>query len=235
MSSPSSESSSALADSGRRELRRWQRRLLPFMTGSLVLLALVFFALSLYDVYEMRAFLGAETAQTSRAGVQALLKEARIGPASSAGVEVVNQSLLLLEADAMDKRYRQASALLMSRIWTRQLAFMTGMVLGFIGAVFILGKLSEAPSDVNLGDGNWKVAISSSSPGLILAFFGTVLIGTSLVVQPRIEVQDRPIYFMTMGIVRNAKAGAVPAETPANLDRGAIDPGLEEPVETKGK
>lgn len=133
----------------------------------------------------------------------------------------------------MDKRYRQASALLMSRIWTRQLAFMTGMVLAFIGAVFILGKLSEARTDVSLGDDHWKTAISSSSPGLILAFFGTVLLGTALIVQPKIEVQDRPVYFMTMGLVRNTKPARPAAGNSAQPDTGAIDPGLANPVETQ--
>jgi hypothetical protein len=232
MSSPAAAPTPSQSET--RELARWQRRLLPFMSRSLVVLALIFFGLSVYDVYEMRSFVRQDTTQSARSRVEELLHANKAGLPASGGVDLVQQSLLLLEADSMDKRYRQASALLMSRIWTRQLAFMTGMVLAFIGAVFILGKLSEARTDANFGNDHWKAAISSSSPGLILAFFGTVLIGTALIVQPKIEVQDRPVYFMTMGVVRQAKAGTA-AETPSIPDPGAIDPGLAEPPQTKKK
>jgi len=232
MSSPAPVLRPTHTPSETRQLAKWQTRLLPFMTHSLVLLALIFFGLSIYDVYEMRSFVRSDNTQSNRSRVDELLRANKAGTPST-GVDLVQQSLLVLEADSMDKRYRQASALLMSRIWTRQLAFMTGMVLAFIGAVFILGKLSESRTDVNLGNESWKTSISSSSPGLILAFFGTVLIGTALIVQPKIEVQDRPVYFMTMGVVRNAKAGTPPAENPELPDPGAIDPGLAEPAATK--
>ena len=82
---------------------------------------------------------------------------------------------------------RRATALLMSRIWTRQLAFITGVVLAFIGAVFIIGKSSENKTDANLGGPHWQAGISSTSPGLILGFFGTVLMAVALVVQPQVR------------------------------------------------
>jgi hypothetical protein len=231
MSSPAAAPTPSQSET--RELARWQRRLLPFMSRSLVVLALIFFGLSVYDVYEMRSFVRQDTTQSARSRVEELLRANKAGLPASGGVDLVQQSLLLLEADSMDKRYRQASALLMSRIWTRQLAFMTGMVLTFIGAVFILGKLSEARTDANFGNDHWKAAISSSSPGLILAFFGTVLIGTALIVQPKIEVQDRPVYFMTMGVVRQGSATVT--GNPPIPDPGAIDPGLTESPQTKKK
>jgi uncharacterized membrane protein len=206
---------SAPADAEHRELARWQRKLLPFMSRFLVVMAIGFFAISLVDVYEMRNFVKNESTQAIRTKIEELLRVQ--GNRPGADVDVAQQALLLLEADALDKRYRQASALLMSRIWTRQLAFITGMVLAFIGSVFIIGKLTESKADVTVGASEWKAGITSTSPGLILAFFGTLLMGIALVVQPRIEVQDRPVYFMTMGIVKNVGAANVPktnAETP---------------------
>jgi hypothetical protein len=184
----------------RRDLLRWQRKLLPFMSGFLVVLAVGFFAMSLVSAYETRSFVKSESTQTARAEIEQLLHIATVSPTTTA--DEVQRGLLLLEADALDKRYKQASALLVSRIWTRQLAFITGMVLAFIGSVFIIGKLSESPANVTLGGLDWKAGISSTSPGLILAFLGTVLMGIALVVQPSIEVQDRPVYFVTMGIVK---------------------------------
>src|SRR5215471_3551722 len=108
--------------------------------------------------------------------------------------QATQDSLLLLESDALDKRYHQASALLMSRIWTKHPSFLTGMVLALLGATFILGKLSEGTSNISGGGAGWKADISSASPGIILAFFGTVLLSISLVVQPPIEVEDKPVY-----------------------------------------
>ncbi len=198
------------------------------MMRSLIILSSVFFALSIYDVYQMRAFVTQGADHSARTRIEQLLgiTQNAAQPVSSRS-ELLQGSLLLLEAEGMDKRHRQASALLLSRIWTRQLAFMTGMVLAFIGAVFILGKLSEARTDVNFGAEHWKGAISSSSPGLILAFFGTVLIAISLIVQPRIDVEDRPVYFTTMGLLPNPSAAAPKPERVAT-DPGAIDPGLGE-------
>jgi hypothetical protein len=204
------------------ERSRWQRKLLPYMTRFLVAMAAIFFALSMLDVHEMRSFVKREAGDGARAQIEQLIRGADAAMFPSA---LVQKSLLILEADAMERRYRQANALLLSRIWTRQLSFMTGMVLAFIGAVFILGRLSEARTDVNVGNESWKAAVSSSSPGLILAFLGTLLIGTSLVVQPAIQVQDRPVYLMTMGVVDGVSS---PPRRPS-LDPGAVDPGLLEP------
>jgi len=215
-----------------RDLARWQRKLLPYMARFLVVLAFAFFGLSIYDMYEMRTFVKSETSERISSRVEELVRPTSSNQtAGNTSADIVQRSLLLLEADAMDKRYRQASALLMSRIWTRQLSFLTGMVLAFIGSIFILGKLSEAKTDISAGTDRWKGAISSTSPGLILASFGTVLIAISLIVQPKVEVQDRPIYFLTMGIVKNPDAPTTPNNP--QIDKGPIDPGLLEPAKTK--
>jgi tellurite resistance protein TehA-like permease len=209
-------------------LWQWQRKLLPLMTRFLVVLAVTFFILSLVDVYEMRNFVRDEANQSVRAQVTALLQQSKKDPQSTSGtLTVIPQALLLLESEAMDKRYRQASALLLSRIWTRQLSFMTGMVLAFIGAVFILGKLSESKTDAGLTVADLKSSISSSSPGLILAFFGTTLIALSIVVQPKIEVQDRPVYIASEALVQpGGSVSGNPPTSPAP-DAGALNPGLK--------
>jgi len=202
------------------DVLKWQRKLLPFMSRFLVSLAIGFFLLTLYNGYEMRSFIKGSGSSTLRERIEATL------PPRPTGAAVVEQSLLMLEAEAMERRYQQASALLLSRIWTRQLTFMTGMVLAFMGAVFILGKLSETRSDANLGTEQVKAAISSSSPGLIMVFFGTVLIALTILVQPNIEVQDRPIYF---GMVSATSGARKEADVPADVDAGPLDPGILPP------
>ena len=175
-----------------RELLRWQRRLLPFMTGFVVAMAGAFFIFSGLHLYQVTRFIETEHGQNIRGLVESEIAKPTADQLTS---DVVTQhTLLLLEADTLDKRYHQASALLMSRIWSRQLAFITGMVMAFLGAVFILGKLSESASQISGGTADWKVAITSASPGIILSALGTVLLVSSLYVRANLDVNDGPAY-----------------------------------------
>jgi len=209
----------------------WQRRLLPFTMSFLVLIAVGFFALSLFDVIRTQAFVREQAAKDVRPTVESLLRVPQSAVVESRASDTMWQSLLVMEADAIDKRYRQASALLMSRIWTRQLAFITGMVLALIGCVFILSKLREERADVNLGAQDWKAGMSSTSPGLVLSFLGTILVGIALVVQPKIDVKDHPVYFAQVMLVRKQAADATRAAPPhSSTDSKPIDPFTLEPV-----
>jgi hypothetical protein len=205
-STPRAESKDAL---------RWQRKLLPFMIGFMVALAVAFFAMSIYDVLQVKDAVFMEHGENIRAIMQSRVA-ARPGESRTAA-ESTQEALLLLESDALDKRYHQASALLMSRIWTKHLSFLTGMVLALLGATFILGKLSESTSTISGSGAGWKADISSASPGIILAFFGTVLLSISLVVQPQITVDDKPVYVSGIGVISTTPEATRPstAETAA--------------------
>jgi len=178
-----------------------------------VSMAVAFFCFSGLHLYQVTTFIETEHGQNIRA-----LIESEIGNPTAekrTSEEVTQRSLLLLEADNLDKRYHQASTLLMSRIWSRQLAFITGMVLAFVGAVFILGKLSESASQISGGTSDWKVAISSASPGIILSFFGTVLLVSSLFVRASLDVADGPVY---VNMLRNPSSNSsVAGTTPAKV------------------
>jgi hypothetical protein len=174
------------------ELVRWQRKLLPVMTGFIISLASIFFCFSAIHLYQVTKFIQTEHGLDIRAQIESEI--ARPPGVSASGEEVLQNSLLLLEADTLDKRYHEASALLLSRIWSRQLAFITGMVMAFLGAVFILGKMSESTSNISGEGGQWKVAITSASPGIILSFFGTTLLITSLLIRTTLDVSDGPAY-----------------------------------------
>ena len=52
-----------------RELSKWQRKLLPYMTRFLIVLAVGFFAISIYDVYEMKSFVKTETSERTLAAL----------------------------------------------------------------------------------------------------------------------------------------------------------------------
>jgi hypothetical protein len=201
---------SAAVRTSTRDLLRWQRRLLPFMTGFIVAMAVLFFCFSGLHLYQVSGFIETEHGQNIRTLIESEISKPTGDKLTSA--EVLQHSLLLLEADALDKRYHQASALLLSRIWSRQLAFITGMVLAFVGSIFILGKLSENTSNISGGYAEWKVAISSASPGIILSLFGTVLLVTSLFVRASLDVADGPAY---LNVLHRPAASASPAAVPA--------------------
>src|SRR4051812_22996176 len=154
---PKQDEASAHASRADRELVRWQRRLLPFMIGFVVVMAATFFIFSGLHLHQVTSFIEVEHGQNIRALIESEISKPTAEKLNSD--EVTQHALLLLEADTLDKRYHQASALLMSRIWSRQLAFMTGMVMAFLGSVFILGKLSESASQISGGDDRWKIAI----------------------------------------------------------------------------
>ena len=107
--------------------------------------------------------------------------------------------LVQLEAYTVAHRYHQANSALIVRAWIKYLGFLTGMILAIVGAVFILGKLSEAPSNLAAEASGWKVSIASASPGLILAVLGTALIIATLLVNPPTGVTDLPTYIDVRG------------------------------------
>ena len=181
------------------------------MTGFIVVMAALFFIFSGLHLYQVSNFIETEHGQNIRDLVQAEIAKPTASQLTSD--DITQHALLLLEADTLDKRYHEASALLMSRIWSRQLAFITGMVMSFLGAVFILGKLSESTSQISGGAGDWKVAITSASPGIILSVLGTVLLISSLYVRASLDVNDGPAYVNALR--RSPATASAISSTPA--------------------
>lgn len=211
---PNAEEARTQPKAADRDLLRWQLRLLPFMSGFVVAMAVLFFIFSGLHLYQVSNFIETEHGQNIRDLVQTEIAKPTANALTSD--DVTQHALLLLEADTLDKRYHEASALLMSRIWSRQLAFITGMVMAFLGAVFILGKLSESASQISGGAGDWKVAITSASPGIILSVLGTVLLISSLYVRASLDVNDGPAYVNTLR--RPAATAPATVTTPATGD-----------------
>jgi hypothetical protein len=213
------EKSKAAVPDAQRELARWQSRLLPFMTRFIVVMAAAFFIFSGVHIYQVTRFIQTEDGPDIRKMIQDEIAKPTSQPLTAA--ELTEHSLLLLEADALDRRYHQAGGLLMSRIWSRQLTFITGMVMSFVGAVFILGKLSESTTEASGGAGEWKVAITSASPGIILSFFGTVLLVASLFVKATLDVNDGPAYINALHF--SSQTATPAAGMPAKQDAPPLD------------
>lgn len=106
------------------------------------------------------------------------------------------KTLVLLEQDAMSMRHQHINASLLMRTWTRYTGFLVGMVLALAGAFFILGRLREETSQLSGESGGLKFALVTSSPGVILAVLGSILMVAALFIKIDWEVQDRPVYLL---------------------------------------
>jgi hypothetical protein len=170
------------------------------LAAAVVAAALIFslFAISRYDslIAEVR----------SDRTVQALaIKSAeQLAPAE--------RTAALLELEITARRYEQARAAMLSKLWTRSMGFVTGMLIALLGAAFVLGELRIDPAEVSGGTESVKLAISSSSPGLILCALGIALIALSLSIEYRVDAKDVPVYY---------RPGAGLAEAPEDFNSTA--------------
>lgn len=217
---PSAKPQSMAHKEGRRAAvsssdRTWQRRLLPLMVGLLVTLTAFFIVASFVQLYYLQTRI--EKAPPldlgpAMASLDEIAKDMQSGkiPDQSAFNSRIEQArwqtLSILEANVLQRRYHHAGVLLISRIWTRYLGFVTGTILAMVGAAFILGKLQEASSNLGAEGGLWKVSLTTASPGLVLAALGTALMLATLATSMDLYVNDGPVY------LRDASSAA--AETP---------------------
>lgn len=151
----------------------WQRRLVPLMVGMVVFSAIFFAAVSFREFERVHA-----TLAPPQNAVAAVLEDyGRLAPDTFEQRLAIldKRAALVTEQDAIARRYQQAHAIILARLWTRFTAFITGTLMALIGAAFVLGKLREDPSTVSGEGAGYRVSLASSSPGILLAAMGTVL------------------------------------------------------------
>lgn len=198
-----------------RELARWQRKLLPFAIAAISLMALFFFATSLLQIDR----LGKAISYKPSAEVERSLAAYERRPDAAAPDLAYMQwkTRVLLERDALSHRYAQVNATLMLRAWTRHLGFLTGMILAMVGSVFILAKLREGETTLSGEGAGAKAALATSSPGIVLAVLGTVLMVVTLTANFEFSTTDVPVY---IGRESGGGGAAMPA-APDLTDEGA--------------
>jgi len=189
----------------------WQQRLLPLMCAALALLTIFFcVALAVETISVQRHIESAHELHLDP--LIARLENAK--PSSAAAVEEFRmKAIMLMEANVIDRRYHQASAAAMGRIYLIFLGFATGMVLALTGSTFVLGKLREAPTTVGGGTPTLSANLRSGSPGLVLAFFGTVLMLSTIFSRADIAVRDQALYVLPGQQIAEVVSGG--AATPA--------------------
>jgi hypothetical protein len=176
------------------DTKRWQRQLLPLMTRMVVGLTLFFFVASFAQLLYLQTEI--------RRDEPIALSDSALGAGVPVGASMAERlaaarfrAAAELELQVVTRRYRQATVLLMSRVWTLYLGFVTGMILALVGAAFILGKLQEPMSELGLQSAGGDLTLKTASPGLILAALGTALMLATIVTHHRIDVSDGPSYF----------------------------------------
>jgi hypothetical protein len=189
------EEEAALSTESREEgaTSEWQERLLPTMTRMVVGLTIFFFVATLVQL----AYLHWTISRSPAVAVHETLETLTLDSSATRDeVQAASELKIMaaLEAYVLQRRYHQASVLLMASIWTRYLAFVTGMILALVGCSFILGKLQEPASEVSGESQLGGISLKSSSPGLILAALGVALMLTTMIMQHEITVRDAPLY-----------------------------------------
>ena len=104
------------------------------------------------------------------------------------------RALVAMEHEAIAQRYEQGGILAVSRITTKYLGFLTGMIMAIAGSIFIIGRIREEATRVS---GEWqqaKVAVRSSSPGILFGLMGAALMGLAIVHHQGVTTQDSPLY-----------------------------------------
>jgi hypothetical protein len=209
----------AVAGAPTKEELRWQRSLLPLMIRMLVGLTVFFFLASLVQLY----LLNQRIKETPQIDI-----EKYIAPVNElAGQENISfagkqdyarwRVAAILEGNALQRRYHQAGVLLVSRIWTRYLGFVTGTILALMGAAFILGKLRESGSHFGAESNLWKISVTSASPGIILAILGTGLMLATMATKLEMQIYDAPSYLpqYSAAAPADAQGPPVPLNSPA--------------------
>lgn len=173
---------------------QWQRALLPVMTGTVLLAMAAFLAFSLLDTWSVRR--GIENAprldlRADLAGVDCA--KATYSP-HERGECLRWKVAVLLEEHTVNRRYHQANVALLVRVSVKYLGFLTGMLMSLVGAVFVLGQLRDPGSKLAVEGSGLKGALDTSSPGLILAFLGTLLMLATVFVNPPTDVSDGNVY-----------------------------------------
>jgi hypothetical protein len=172
----------------------WQLKLLPLMGMLLTVASTAFLVVSLVQTNRVRTLIEAAPSLELPPEVDGL---SCLGTGLTAAQQqacVRWKVLVKLEAYTIARRYHQANSALVVRAWIKYLGFLTGMILAIVGAVFILGRLTEASSQLAAEGTFGKFSLNTVSPGLVLALLGTVLMITTVLINPPTGVTDGPIY-----------------------------------------
>lgn len=200
-------------------LDAWQRRLIPLMAGMVVLAAVFFAFISIREFDQLK-----DTLRAPPSAIPALVQQFDRLPQASPEQQLMlldRKVQITLESEGVARRYQQSHAIILGRLWTRFMAFITGTLLALVGAAFILGKLREPVTELSGSGGGAQASLKSASPGIVLAVLGTMLILAALFSYFEVKTTDTPNYMDTPtseigdDVLGAAPTGEPPIEAPA--------------------
>jgi hypothetical protein len=163
-----------------------QRKMMPIAIGTVLFLIVAFVTISLFGILKIREQLNnSPNFIVDATGFAKHIQDQGFDN---------NSMSAALEEYVLASKYHQARVLTLTNVITQYFGFLTGMILALIGCVFILSKIREDISDVELKD-FIRFKITSSSPGIILTLFGTILILSTINIKHTIDIRDDSIYF----------------------------------------
>jgi hypothetical protein len=190
----------------------WQRRMAPLMVGAVVATALFFAVISVREFGKIETWLVSQSSPaptTAASGIQPATFDQQLQLSSA-------REGFALEREAMARRYNQGNLLIATRLWTRMMGFVTGMILALIGAAFVLGKLSEDTSELMATSSNVSVSLKSASPGIILCVLGTILMAMTIWVPVDLSTHDAALYVGQNAGLTDTSLGNTQAISPAS-------------------
>jgi hypothetical protein len=162
----------------------WQNKIFPYAIALIAVLLIFFVVLYWIETKNIQnSFLGNSNYDVIHVSAQLNSK------ASTFQDKLYNAELISLL-----NRHYHASLIVKSRILTLNLSFLTGMILCFMGGIFVLGKFSESASSLTASTGGQNLVLSSASPGIFLSVLGVLLISLSIFSKSSLEVNDRPTF-----------------------------------------
>ena len=186
---------------------QWQRLLLPLMIATVIAASLAFLTLSLFDTWSVRRSIQSAPALDLSRDLASVNCRDTTTTAGERGFCLQWKIAVLLEQQTINRRYHQANVALLVRVSVKYLGFLTGMLMSLVGAVFVLGRLTEASSQLAAEGPFGKLTIATVSPGLILAALGTILMVTTVLVNPPTDVTDGNVYLRPPAADANSGAG----------------------------
>ena len=197
--------------------------MLPFLIGGIVFLALAFFTFSFFEIKRIENSVEKRPVVNFENVYEKYEKSADKQNVTLSESYLKWKSLTYIEKFAIENRYHQANPMVMTQDTSIYFGFLTGMVLCFVGATFILGKFSEKTTQVSADTSLWNVSLTSSSPGIILSVIGVLLIITTILSKSEITVKDTSLYMPVS--IENFKSNDFP-DFP-NVDSAKIDEDAE--------
>jgi hypothetical protein len=197
---------SATAVGVNRGTTKWQERLLPLMVSMLVGLSLFFCVALVLEGVRIQRHIEEAHEIDPRPTLEKTISPDQARNFDDRMELAQLQTMAVLESNAMESRYHQATMALLIRISIVFLGFLTGMVLSLVGAAFILGKLREPSSNMNAEAGGWKVSLTTVSPGLVLVLLGTTLMLATITARIDVNVTDAALYLSSDNL--NARRSA---------------------------